>query len=166
MNAFEFTQAPINASALAAPLAVDAAGGFASFEGRVRDRNEGRAVTGLDYEAYEELGLAEGARIVDAACARHGAVAARCVHRLGPLAVGEVAVWVGVVSAHRAEAFAACREIIDAIKHRLPIWKRERYADGSRQWVNCGHAVEPIAAFDYSRQQALPEVGEAGRRPP
>jgi molybdopterin/thiamine biosynthesis adenylyltransferase/molybdopterin synthase catalytic subunit/rhodanese-related sulfurtransferase len=161
---FEFTPAAIDAAALAAPLAADAAGGFASFEGRVRDRNEGRAVTGLDYEAYEELAVAEGTRIVDAACARHGAVAARCVHRLGPLAVGEVAVWVGVVSAHRAEAFAACREIIDAIKHRLPIWKREHYADGSRQWVNCTHGAEPAAGFDYSRQQALPEVGEAGQR--
>ncbi len=164
MKAFGFTQAAIDAAALAVPLAADAAGGFASFEGRVRDRNEGRTVTGLDYEAYEELALAEGARIVEAARARHGAVAARCVHRLGSLAVGDVAVWVGVASVHRAEAFAACREIIDAIKHRLPIWKREHYSDGSRQWVNCEHAAPTVAAFDYSRQQALPEVGEAGQR--
>lgn len=164
MKAFEFTQEAIDAAALVAPLASDSAGGFASFEGRVRDRNQGRAVTGLDYEAYEELALAEGARIVEAARARHGVVAARCVHRLGPLAVGDVAVWVGVAGAHRGEAFAACREIIDAIKHRLPIWKREHYSDGSRQWVNCEHAAPAAAAFDYSRQQALPEVGEAGQR--
>lgn len=164
MNAFEFTQAAIDAPTLALPLVADAAGGFASFEGRVRDRNEGRAVTGLDYEAYEELALTEGARIVEAARARHGAIAARCVHRLGSLAVGEVAVWVGVAGAHRAEAFAACREIIDEIKHRLPIWKREHYADGGRQWVHCEHAAAAAAAFDYSRQQALPEVGEAGQR--
>ena len=163
MKAFEFTPAAIDAAALAAPLAAESAGGFASFEGRVRDRNEGRSVTGLDYEAYEELALAEGARIVEAARARHGAISARCVHRLGSLAVGDVAVWVGVASAHRAEAFAACREIIDAIKHRLPIWKREHYADGSRQWVHCEHAVPPVT-FDYSRQQVLPEVGAAGQR--
>ena len=164
MKAFEFTQAAIDVATLAAPLGADSAGGFATFEGRVRDRNEGRAVTGLDYEAYEELALAEGARIVEQARTRHGAVAARCVHRLGSLAVGDVAVWVGVASAHRAEAFAACRDIIDAIKHRLPIWKREHYADGSRQWVNCEHAAATPAAFDYSRQQALPEVGDAGQR--
>jgi len=164
MKPFEFTSTAIDAAALAAPLAADSDGGFASFEGRVRDRNEGRAVTGLDYEAYEELALAEGARIVEAACARHGASSARCVHRLGSLTVGDVAVWVGAAGMHRAEAFAACREIIDEIKHRLPIWKREHYADGARQWVNCEHHATPAAAFDYSRQQALPEVGESGQR--
>ena len=163
MSPFEFTRSPIDPIALAAPLAADAAGGFASFEGRVRNRNEGRTVTGLDYEAYEELALTEGAGIVESARARHGAVAARCVHRLGALAVGEVAVWVGVTGAHRAEAFAACREIIDAIKHRLPVWKREHYTDGGHQWVNCEHAAVPGASFDYSRQMALPEVGAAGQ---
>ena len=164
MKPFEFTQAAIDSAALAAPLAANSAGGFASFEGRVRDRNDGRAVTGLDYEAFEELALAEGAGIVAGALRRHGAVSARCVHRLGSLSVGDVAVWVGVAGAHRAEAFAACREIIDEIKHRLPIWKREQYADGSRQWVNCEHRVAGDVAFDYSRQQALPEIGESGQR--
>jgi len=166
MNAFEFSTAPIDAAALAAPLARPAAGGFAAFEGRVRDLNEGRRVTALDYEAFESLATAEGERIVEAAVARHGAIAGRCVHRLGPLAVGDVAVWVGVVAAHRAEAFAACREIIDAIKHRLPIWKKEHYADGDSGWVNCEHAAAhgpEATGFDYSRQRALPEVGDAGQ---
>jgi molybdopterin/thiamine biosynthesis adenylyltransferase/molybdopterin synthase catalytic subunit/rhodanese-related sulfurtransferase len=164
MNAFEFSQAPIDAAALAAPLARPAAGGFAAFEGRLRDLNEGRRVTALDYEAFEVLATAEGARIVDTALARHGAIAGRCVHRLGHLAVGDVAVWVGVAAPHRAEAFAACREIIDAIKHRLPIWKKEHYADGDSGWVNCEHAAGPGGAgFDYSRQRALPEVGDAGQ---
>ncbi len=130
----------------------------------MRDLNEGRRVTALDYEAFEALATAEGARIVDAALARHGAIAGRCVHRLGHLAVGDVAVWVGVAAPHRAEAFAACREIIDAIKHRLPIWKKEHYADGDSGWVNCEHAAGHGAAdFDYSRQRALPEVGDAGQ---
>lgn len=166
MSAFSFTQAPIDAAALSAPLARDAAGGFATFEGRVRDENEGRRVSALEYEAFEPLGVAEGERIVAEAVRRHGAIAARCVHRLGRLAVGETAVWVGVAAPHRAEAFAACREIIDAVKHRVPIWKKERYAEGDSGWVNCehvAHAHRPGAAFDYSRQLALPEVGEDGQ---
>ena len=166
MNAFEFTQEPVDAARMAAPLALDSAGGFAAFEGRVRDVNEGRAVTGLDYEAFEALAMAEGERIVVDAIRRHGALRARCVHRLGRLKVGDVAVWVGVVAPHRAEAFAACREIIDEIKHRLPIWKKEQYSDGDSGWVNCEHAQPaPLTppAFDYSRQLALPEVGETGQ---
>jgi adenylyltransferase/sulfurtransferase len=164
MNAFEFSPSPIDAVALAGPLARPAAGGFAAFEGRVRDLNEGRRVTALDYEAFEALATAEGGRIVAAALARHGAITGRCVHRLGHLAVGDVAVWVGVAAPHRGEAFAACREIIDAIKHRLPIWKKEHYADGDSGWVNCEHpAGHGAAGFDYSRQRALPEVGDAGQ---
>jgi len=167
MIAFEFTHEPIDAAQLAAPLAASAAGGYAGFEGRVRDHNEGRTVTGLEYEAFEQLAVAEGGRIVEEAIARHGVLRARCVHRLGRLAVGDVAVWVGVSARHRAEAFAACREIIDAIKHRLPIWKKEHYAAGESGWVNCDHgcvaATVAAAPFDYSRQVALPEVGAAGQ---
>ena len=167
MNAFEFAPGPIDAARLAVPLALDSAGGFAAFEGRVRDVNEGRAVTGLAYEAYEALAIAEGERIVADAIRQHGALRARCVHRLGSLKVGDVAVWVGVAAPHRAEAFAACREIIDEIKHRLPIWKKEQYSDGDSGWVNCEHAQptpsQTSCAFDYSRQLALPEVGDRGQ---
>jgi adenylyltransferase/sulfurtransferase len=166
MSRFAFTQVPIDASSLAEPLAHDGAGGYATFEGRVRDENEGREVVDLEYEAFEPLAIAEGERIVEAAMRRHGATAARCVHRLGRLAVGETAVWVGVAAPHRAEAFAACREIIDEVKHRVPIWKKERYAGGDSGWVNCRHGDachRPEAGFDYSRQQALPEVGAAGQ---
>ena len=162
MTLFAFSAGPINGAALAAPLAHPGAGGFAAFEGRVRDRNEGRRVKSLDYEAFEALAIAEGERIVRDALARHGATAARCVHRVGHLAVGDVAVWVGVSAPHRAEAFAACRAIIDDIKHRLPIWKKEHYADGDSGWVNCEHS-HAVPRFDYSRQLALPEVGAAGQ---
>ena len=167
MNTFEFTQAPIDPARLAAPLAMPAAGGFASFEGRVRELNEGRRVTALDYEAFEALAIAEGERIVAEAIRRHGALRARCVHRLGHLAVGDVAVWVGAAAPHRVEAFAACRAIIDAVKHRLPIWKKEHYGDGDSGWVNCEHAIAaaPVGPppFDYARQLALPEIGTAGQ---
>ncbi len=165
MSAFEFTQAPIDAAALGETLARDAAGGFASFEGRVRNHHAGRPVTGLEYEAFEALGVVVGERIVAEAQSRHGALAARCVHRLGRLGIGEVAVWIGVAAPHRAEAFAACREIIDEVKHRVPIWKKEHYAEGASGWVNCEHpgAAHAAPSFDYSRQRALPEVGTEGQ---
>jgi len=164
MSAFEFSATPIEPALLAGALASPAAGGFAAFEGRVRDCNEGRAVTSLEYEAFEALGVSEGERIVADALRRHGASHARCVHRTGRLAVGDVAVWVGVSAPHRGEAFAACREIIDAVKHRLPIWKKEHYAEGDSGWVHCEHAGHaPPQAFDYTRQAALPQVGAAGQ---
>jgi len=166
MNAFGFTHRPIDAAALATSLADSAAGGFASFEGWVRDHNEGRVVTRLEYEAFEELAVREGESIVAEAVRRHGALRAHCVHRLGALGIGELAVWVGVSAPHRGEAFAACRQIIDEVKHRVPIWKREHYAEGDSAWVQCAHRTEATQApfFDYSRQIALPEVGTAGQR--
>lgn len=174
MSGFAFTQAPIDPGALACAMALPEAGGFAAFEGRVRNHNEGRRVDALEYEAFEPLALAEGARIVEDAVRRHGALQARCVHRIGSLAVGDVAVWVGVAARHRAEAFSACREIIDEIKHRLPIWKKEHYQGGDSGWVNCErcaehgagleHARAQAHGFDYARQTALPEVGAQGQR--
>jgi sulfur-carrier protein adenylyltransferase/sulfurtransferase len=142
VSRFEFSQAPLDPARLAASLADVAAGGFASFEGWVRNENEGREVRRLDYEAFEELALKEGARIVEEAIARFGVRGARCVHRLGELGLGELAVWVGVASGHRAEAFAACRYIIDEVKHRVPIWKKEHYLDGDSGWVNCERCAE------------------------
>ena len=166
MSAFGFTHEPLEPAALSAALGDPAAGGFATFEGRVRDQNEGRIVSRLEYEAFEELAQGEGEHIVAEALRRHGALRARCVHRLGALAVGEVAVWVGVAAAHRAEAFAACRQIIDEIKHRLPIWKKEHFADGDSGWVNCTHCAEAarVPTFDYSRQLVLPEIGTTGQQ--
>jgi adenylyltransferase/sulfurtransferase len=168
MSGFTFTHAAIDPGVLAAGVQLAEAGGFAAFEGRVRNHNEGRRVTGLEYEAFEALALEDGARILAAAVRRHDVLAAQCVHRLGALAIGDVAVWVGVAARHRAEAFAACREIIDEIKHRLPIWKKEHYEGGDSGWVNCErcaeHAHEPAVSFDYSRQVALPEVGSEGQR--
>jgi molybdopterin synthase catalytic subunit len=134
---FELSHAPLEPEALALSLRDPGCGGFASFAGWVRDENEGQRVLRLDYEAYPELALKEGARIVRAAIERFGLRHARCVHRLGELAIGDVAVWVGVAGAHRGEAFAGCRDIIDAVKHRVPIWKKEHYTNGDSGWVNC-----------------------------
>ena len=173
MSGFALSDATLDPQTLAADLAVPAAGAMASFEGRVRDHDAGRRVTSLEYEAYEALALREGGRIVAEAVERHRAIAARCVHRVGRLGIGEIAVWVGVVGAHREEAFAACRWIIDEVKVRVPIWKLQRYADGSSDWVQCSHGAPgdagahrklPPAGYDYSRQLALPQVGPAGQR--
>jgi molybdopterin synthase catalytic subunit len=135
--AFKFSRTPLEPAALRALLADPACGGYAAFEGWVRDHNEGAPVRRLEYEAFEALALREGERILAEAIARFGAAHAACAHRVGELAVGELAVWVGVSAHHRDEAFRACRYIIDEVKHRLPIWKKEHYANGDSGWVNC-----------------------------
>ena len=180
MKHFSLASDAIDLAGLHASLQHPGSGGFCAFEGWVRNSNEGRAVHGLEYEAYAELAVAEGERIVEEAIARYGVNAAHCMHRTGNLAIGDLAVWIGVSSAHRDEAFRACRYIIDEIKHCLPIWKKERYVDGNTAWVACAHtyrehehephhrhdhAHEPVAPFvpDYSRQTRLREVGEAGQ---
>ena len=133
---FRLRQHALDGAALRAGLQAHAAGGFACFEGWVREQHAGRAVLRLDYQAYAELALSEGERILSEACARFDVVDARCEHRVGTLQLGEVAVWVGVSAAHRDAAFAACRFIIDQIKQSVPIWKREHYADGDSGWIH------------------------------
>jgi len=113
------------------------AGGFCVFEGWIRNQNEGRAVERLEYEVYEPLAISEGEKVIAEAQRLFPHLQARCVHRSGLLEIGDCAVWVGVSSAHRDEAFQACRYIIDQIKVRLPIWKKEHYLDGDSGWVNC-----------------------------
>ncbi len=113
------------------------AGAYTSFEGWIRNENEGHSVLRLEYEAYEPLALTEGTSILTEAQNKFPHLHAHCVHRIGLLEIGDCAVWVGVSSPHRDEAFLACRYIIDEIKVRLPIWKKEHYADGHSGWVNC-----------------------------
>jgi molybdopterin synthase catalytic subunit len=118
-----------------------ACGGFVVFEGWVRNSNEGKSVLRLEYEAFAPLAIREGQRILTHARERFGVAHALCAHRVGDLRIGELAVWVGVSAAHRGEAFQACRYIIDEIKHRVPIWKKEHYQDGDSGWVNCEHCA-------------------------
>lgn len=134
--AFRIAEAPFAVADLQASLEDPHAGACVTFEGRVRDHHQGRAVAGLRYEVHAALAEAEGARIVADALLRFDCVYARCVHRSGVLVIGELAVWVGVSAAHRDAAFAACRHIIDEVKARVPIWKHERYADGDAGWVH------------------------------
>lgn len=114
-----------------------AAGAYTSFEGWIRNVNEGQHVLRLEYEAYEPLAVSEGQAVITEAIEKFSVLHARCVHRVGLLEIGECAVWVGVSSGHRDEAFQACRYIIDEVKVRLPIWKKEHYVDGNSGWVNC-----------------------------
>lgn len=113
-----------------------AAGAYVSFEGWVRNHNDGRAVLRLDYQAYAPLAGSEGEAILAEAIGRFAVREARCVHRTGRLAIGDLAVWVGVSADHRDAAFAACRWIIDEVKRRVPIWKNEHYADGESGWLH------------------------------
>jgi len=144
MTAFSFTREKINEGELRKQLQDPAAGGYASFEGWVRNHNEGLPVRHLEYEAFEPLAIKEGERIVEEAIKRFGIEHAACVHRIGDLAIGEMAVWVGASARHRAEAFAACRYIIDEVKHRVPIWKKEHYQNGDSGWVNCERCAAPV----------------------
>jgi molybdopterin synthase catalytic subunit len=125
----------IDADAIEASVRCDRAGGIASFRGIVRDRSDdGRAVCGLVYEAFEPMALAEFEAIAAEARERFGALRVAIVHRLGALAVGDVAVAIAVSAEHRGAAFDACEYAIDALKRRAQIWKKECYADGSEQW--------------------------------
>ncbi|MBT8101044.1 MAG: molybdenum cofactor biosynthesis protein MoaE [Gammaproteobacteria bacterium] len=114
-----------------------AAGAYCSFEGWVRNRNDGQDVLRLEYEAYEPLVISEGEKIIAEAKLKQPQLQAHFVHRTGMLEIGDCAVWVGVVSPHRDEAFLACRFVIDELKVRLPIWKKEYYVNGDSGWVNC-----------------------------
>ncbi len=150
MATFSFTREKINEASLRIQLLDPKAGGYASFEGWVRNHNEGHAVRHLEYEAFEPLAIKEGERIVAEAVKRFGVEHAACVHRVGDLAIGEMAVWVGVSARHRGEAFAACRYIIDEVKHRVPIWKKEHYENGDSGWVNCERCAAPSAHHEHS----------------
>lgn len=135
---FSLSPTTIDREGLRARVLTPEAGGYVSFEGWVRENNEGKKVTALEYEAYAELAVAEGQRIV-AEAQRFGILKAECVHRTGALEIGDLAVMVVVSSAHRKAAFEACEFIINEIKSRVPIWKKETYADGESSWVNCSH---------------------------
>jgi len=147
---FHFTRVPIDVASLRVALADPACGGYAAFEGWVRDHNEGQRVERLEYEAFESLAVREAERIVAEAVTRFGVKHASCAHRVGELRIGELAVWVGVSAPHRDEAFRACRYIIDEVKHRLPIWKKEHYVSGDSGWVNCERCAAAPHAHDHA----------------
>ena len=130
---FRITQEVLDPVGLKAELQDEQAGACVTFEGWVRDHNEGRPVQALDYEAYPELAEKEGGRILAEAREKFAVQVVVCVHRVGALRIGDLAVWVGVSAAHRGAAFDACRYVIDEVKARVPVWKKEHYAGGASE---------------------------------
>ena len=163
---FELTDQVIDSAALRARIIRPEAGACVVFEGWVRNHHKGRPVTLLEYEAFDELARLEGEAIVTEAEQAYPGCVVLCVHRTGSLPVGELAVWIGVASSHRQASFLACRQVIEELKRRLPVWKKEHHPDGAAEWVNCTveAAAGRLSAEDYyERQVSLPEVGATGQ---
>ena len=156
MSRFEFSREDLSPEAVRQRVMDPASGAYVAFEGWVRNHNAGHDVSRLEYEAYEALGIKEGERIIAEAEARFGIQTVYCVHRLGELGIGDMAVLVGVSTPHRAEAFEACRYIIDAVKHRVPIWKKEHYTNGDSGWVNCERCA---ASAEHQHDEPTPGTG-------
>jgi molybdopterin converting factor subunit 1 len=127
---------PLSVDAVLAAVRNAEAGGVALFIGTVRDHAGGKPVARLDYEAHPELAAREMERVLEEIARVQPHVRLAALHRTGQLAVGELAVIVAASAPHRAEAFAACRDAIERIKERVPIWKKEWAPDGSAHWVN------------------------------
>lgn len=131
----------IDVAALIREVSDDACGASVTFLGTVRDVNDGRAVTGIEYSAYRSMAEREMASIAHEASERFGVSRVVIEHRLGTLRLGDVSVAVVVAHAHRAPALDANRYVIEELKRRVPIWKLELYADGTREWVGAGVAA-------------------------
>ena len=161
------TDEPLDLSALIASVVSPERGGIACFLGLVRNHHGGREVARLEYSAYGPMVEAECARIVAETQARwQTAIGLR--HRIGRLEIGEAAVAVVAASAHRDEAFVACRHVIEEVKWRVPIWKQEVFADGTVEWVGvAGKRVSGEAGTQRPRSLASGDIAElVGRTSP
>lgn len=114
-----------------------AAGAVVGFAGVVRDHDHGRAVLSLEYSAHPSAQQTLAEVLAQVAAAAVGVRAIAASHRIGPLEIGEVALAVAVAADHRAAAFQTAAQVVDTIKERLPVWKRQLFADGTDEWVNC-----------------------------
>ncbi|HWP70716.1 MAG TPA: molybdenum cofactor biosynthesis protein MoaE [Gemmatimonadaceae bacterium] len=136
MSAARLTSEPIDVATLIRDVTADNRGAVSLFLGTVRNSNEGRDVNGIDYSAYDAMAVAEMNRIVDEATQRFEDVAILLIHRTGTLRVGDVSVAIACAHAHRSPALDANRYVIEQLKRRVPIWKREHYLDGTSEWVD------------------------------
>jgi molybdopterin synthase catalytic subunit len=127
---------PIDPTSLIRHVATPDNGAVILFLGAVRQVNDGRAVTGIDYAAYEGMAASELESIVTDGAAKFGTSDIMVEHRLGELSVEEISVGIAVGHRHRDAAYALSRWVIEELKRRVPIWKREHYADGTREWVD------------------------------
>jgi molybdopterin synthase catalytic subunit len=129
------TTDPIDMNAAYQYVSTDAAGAITFFFGTVRDSTNDRPVERLEYEAYDRMALTKMQEIADEACQRWDVRKYAIIHRKGNLAIGDIAVLIAVATPHRADAFDACRYIIDTLKQSVPIWKKEIFEDG-QVWVD------------------------------
>ncbi|HEY5544958.1 MAG TPA: molybdenum cofactor biosynthesis protein MoaE [Gemmatimonadaceae bacterium] len=136
MSTARLTRQPIDAASLTREVSAAGRGAISLFLGTVRNSNEGREVDGIDYSAYETMAVAEMNRIASEAADRYPGVAVSLEHRIGTLRVGDVSVAIACAHAHRAPALDANRYVIEELKRRVPIWKREHYLDGTSEWVD------------------------------
>ena len=134
LRLLDIRDTPLSVDEVLAAIADPRAGGVCVFVGTVRDDDEGRPVTELGYDAHPTA-IAELRRVAAAVAEAYPVCGLAALHRVGDLAVGEAAVVVGVSTPHRAEAFEACRRLIDDLKAQVPLWKHQRFADGSAEWV-------------------------------
>ena len=157
---FSITSENLNRDDLCQKLNDNKSGALVTFEGQVRDHNEGKKVSSLEYQIYEALALKEGAKILEEAKNKFNIHNAHAVHRFGHLKIKDMAVWIGVSATHRNDAYIASRYIIDEIKHRLPVWKKEHYVDKQAVWVFCKdhhHHVHFKEKEYYLKQNSLIE---------
>ncbi|WP_396212934.1 molybdenum cofactor biosynthesis protein MoaE [Gemmatimonas sp.] len=135
---------PIDVARLIATTQAAGVGALSVFLGTVRDLNDGRGVSGMDYEAYESMAALELASVAREVCDRISGLRVAIEHRIGTLDVGDVSVAIVAAHAHRGPALDGARAIIEALKQRVPIWKREHYLDGERAWVDPTRAAARI----------------------
>ena len=134
---FALLDKPINDRRLKLALLNDQSGALATFEGWVRNHNNARPVTKLTYYGYEKLAINQGEKLITQAKQQFDIINAVAIHRIGDLAIGDMAVWIGVTAHHRHPAFDACRWLLDAIKADIPVWKQEFYADSEESlWLS------------------------------
>ncbi|MBT3587005.1 MAG: molybdenum cofactor biosynthesis protein MoaE [Halobacteriovoraceae bacterium] len=140
---FTIAEEPIDIAAIRQKAGDDSVGGIAIFEGVVRNHNEGHGVQSLEYQAYSEMAEREGQVIMQETLEKFDIVTAFCQHRIGHLKIREMAVYIYVGSKHRREAFEACQYIINEVKKRVPIWKKEHYLKKPAEWVACHGCSHP-----------------------
>ena len=130
----DLRETPLDVAEVVAALDDDAAGGLTLFVGRVRDHDGGKGVTGLDYSAHPTA-LAKLQEVCERIADEYDVQGVAAVHRTGTLGIGDIAVVVATTAAHRGDAFAASRALIDTLKAEVPIWKHQRFGDGTDEWV-------------------------------
>lgn len=130
----DLRETPLDVAEVLSSLDDAESGGLTLFVGRVRDHDHGKGVTGLDYSAHPTA-LARLREVAEKVAADHDVQGVAAVHRIGSLAIGDIAVIVATTASHRGDAFAASRALIDTLKEQVPVWKHQRFADGSDEWV-------------------------------